>query len=414
MLWKPAQSQDTSTHSHDIRLYAGDIVRGEMASFVMNEKQTGAGRMRATLELQPIWEEPSVVHIPCDPSCGLLPGCDWATSQHKFQAVPPTLPGALAEGTPVTMGGEVPDMLLYFSAAYCDGKVWLFGGVDHSGSLQDTLYCMQPPEGEPSKTDPIYNPLRLNDMFRRKTVRKSKWEHVWSSSPVVPRGRALHALVGIPAQHKLVLFGGFCSDGVLGDTWIFDTRTRQWSERAVSDSQWIRSPSPRMGHTAVVVDSNVYLFSGWGEGTGSVMGFLDDTWSFNAGTESWDRLQGPLRRLGSFHSGACQEASPCGRYLHLSCHYNNYVYVLGGLGRSPIRPLKDMWRFSIEAEVWERVAFRGVPPRPDYVLWLPINVLVGDRWVVCPDYEFHFERRRWMLAHSAPLAQEAVALQRRR
>ena len=67
MLWKPAQSQDTSTHSHDIRLYAGDIVRGEMASFVMNEKQTGAGRMRATLELQPIWEEPSVVHIPCDP-----------------------------------------------------------------------------------------------------------------------------------------------------------------------------------------------------------------------------------------------------------------------------------------------------------------------------------------------------------
>ena len=44
-----------------------DIVRGEMASFVMNEKQTGVGRMRATLELQPIWEEPSVVHIPCDP-----------------------------------------------------------------------------------------------------------------------------------------------------------------------------------------------------------------------------------------------------------------------------------------------------------------------------------------------------------
>ncbi|KAH0480609.1 MAG: uncharacterized protein KVP18_003249 [Porospora cf. gigantea A] len=307
------------------------------------------------------------------------------------------------------MGGEVPDMLLYFSVAYCDGKVWLFGGVDHSGSLQDTLYCMQPPDGEPSKTDPIYD--RLNDMFRRKTVRKAQWEHVRSSSSVVPRGRALHSLAGIPAQHKLVLFGGFCSDGVLGDTWIFDTRARQWTE---PDSPWGRSPSARMGQTAVVVDSKVYLFSGWGEAIGGVMGFLEDTWCFNAGTESWDRLQGPLRRLGSINPSACQEANPCGRYLHLSCHYNNYVYVLGGLGRSPIRPLKDMWRFSIEAEVWERVAFRGVPPRPDYVLWLPIDVIVGDRWVVCPDYEFHFERRRWMLAHSAPLAQEAIALQRRR
>jgi len=58
-------------------------------------------------------------------------------------------------------------------------------------------------------------------------------------------------------------FGGCGSDGsgdrhLFNDTWSFNISTRKWTELRCTGS----IPSPREGHTAVLVDNVMYVFGG--------------------------------------------------------------------------------------------------------------------------------------------------------
>ena len=55
------------------------------------------------------------------------------------------------------------------------------------------------------------------------------------------------------------------------DTWSFDISTRKWTELQCTGS----IPSPRTGHTAVLVDDVMYVFGGYSSGEG----YLDDLYA---------------------------------------------------------------------------------------------------------------------------------------
>ena len=63
----------------------------------------------------------------------------------------------------------------------------------------------------------------------------------------------------------LCRFGGWSGKYHLNDTWSFDTSTRKWTELDCIAS--IGSiPSPRVKHTAVLVDGVMYVFGGQTDG----------------------------------------------------------------------------------------------------------------------------------------------------
>ena len=62
-------------------------------------------------------------------------------------------------------------------------------------------------------------------------------------------------------------FGGFGGQHDFNDAWSFNISTRKWTELQCTGS----IPSPRSGHTAVLVNDVMYVFGGY---TGK--DYLDD------------------------------------------------------------------------------------------------------------------------------------------
>ena len=71
-------------------------------------------------------------------------------------------------------------------------------------------------------------------------------------------------------------FGGLDDQGYLNDTWSFDTSTRKWTELHCIGS----IPSPRIQHTAVLVDGVMYVFGGQGNG-----GYSNDLYALQLSSE---------------------------------------------------------------------------------------------------------------------------------
>jgi N-acetylneuraminic acid mutarotase len=53
-------------------------------------------------------------------------------------------------------------------------------------------------------------------------------------------------------------FGGYDGTHRFNDTWSFNISTRKWTELQCTGS----IPSPRAGHTAVLIDDVMYVFGG--------------------------------------------------------------------------------------------------------------------------------------------------------
>jgi len=56
-------------------------------------------------------------------------------------------------------------------------------------------------------------------------------------------------------------FGGYGGTHRFNDTWSFNILTRKWTELQCTGS----IPSPRAGHTAVLIDDFMYVFGGRAE-----------------------------------------------------------------------------------------------------------------------------------------------------
>jgi N-acetylneuraminic acid mutarotase len=97
-----------------------------------------------------------------------------------------------------------------------------------------------------------------------------------------PQARYYHSMCFVPEENKVYLFGGYNQSGVLNDFWSFDINTKTW--QLVQNTTPLQ---PRFGHKMVYVPKNkkIYIFAGQ-KGFSST-DFLSDIWSYNITKREW-------------------------------------------------------------------------------------------------------------------------------
>ncbi len=95
-----------------------------------------------------------------------------------------------------------------------------------------------------------------------------------------PSGRAHSQTVYDPANKKIVLFGGEGMDRSLGDTWVYDTKTRQWEQKFSK-----KVPSPSAAHVLAWLPKakKVALVGGYNK-TGCRP---FEIWTYDAAANKW-------------------------------------------------------------------------------------------------------------------------------
>ncbi|HKW97612.1 MAG TPA: kelch repeat-containing protein [Bryobacteraceae bacterium] len=104
-------------------------------------------------------------------------------------------------------------------------------------------------------------------------------ENDWRQLPAatLPPSRMNTRMVTDARDQKLILFGGDSQSHYLADTWIFDLRTRSWSESKLA------GPQARAGHFAVYDTESGWMIIGGGYGRKD----LTDMWAYDPRANSW-------------------------------------------------------------------------------------------------------------------------------
>mmetsp|Transcript_11532 Transcript_11532/g.33145 ORF Transcript_11532/g.33145 Transcript_11532/m.33145 type:complete len:629 (-) Transcript_11532:81-1967(-) len=187
-----------------------------------------------------------------------------------------------------------------------------------------------------------------------------------------------------------------------------------WSKVCVHPQSAV--PPPRSGAASVVVQGKLYMFGGYGGGTGR----LDDFYSFDFATSTWEQVQ-----VKSDVKPGCRENN--GVVISDS---SRSIYLFGGYNGNSW--LNDLWKYDIESMEWSCIQESSDPSsvsqpsasiepsanindaagtslsvkdrvpsrRFGYVSVVHNNKLVlfggfdGNRW--CNDmYVFDFDEKRW-------------------
>jgi hypothetical protein len=111
-------------------------------------------------------------------------------------------------------------------------------------------------------------------------------ENDWTQLPltVQPPPRMVTRLVTDTRNQSLILFGGDGQRFYLGDTWIFDLKTRTWRESQAP------GPEPRAGHFTVYDPHSGLVIVGGGFNGKD----LTDMWAFDPAAGKWSRLDGDV------------------------------------------------------------------------------------------------------------------------
>ena len=158
----------------------------------------------------------------------------------------------------------------------------------------------------------------------------------------VPMGRWKHT--ANEYESNIIVFGGFHSQTHrLNDMWIYDTFDARWlqpnrdhnkqndREALLASPLWEGVPSPRGSHSATVVDTNMYVFGGYG-GYGHSRRDLNDVHILDLLTYSWSRL----KPKGS---------PPEKRSGHQACRVEGNIFILGGTSNS--NQLQDVFVLNL-------------------------------------------------------------------
>ncbi len=208
----------------------------------------------------------------------------------------------------------------------------------------------------------------------------------WSEvvTTINPGAHWSHEMAYDPIENVVILFGGFSGTGMEGDdTWKFDCSARQWSELNPSTT-----PLARYGHEMIYdeVIERIILCCG----NTAYQGHQDDTWSYDAATNTWTEIStsgtpgalkwpgmvydsvnmrsilfggqvgdDPVDRTMVFNSdaetwvSASPDSAPAARINQgMSFDVSGEVVVLfGGMGPD-YSQLGDTWCYSYENNVW--------------------------------------------------------------
>lgn len=157
-----------------------------------------------------------------------------------------------------------------------------------------------------------------------------------------PTARAFHAMAYDAIRQNVVLFGGRGPNGILGDTWVWNGRTKTWTRLNPGTS-----PCARMGHIMVYdeVNQRTVLFGG-----DDGQKFLNDTWEWDGA--NWKDVT------------PATTVKPRARTIPGRV-YNSIkqrILLFGGLD-AKLTPLNDTWEWDCNNRIWkDRTPSFGNPP----------------------------------------------------
>ncbi|XP_039297456.1 host cell factor 1 [Nilaparvata lugens] len=199
-----------------------------------------------------------------------------------------------------TMKGDIPPGCAAYGFVVDNTRILVFGGMVEYGKYSNELYELQasrwewkrlrprpPRHGPPpcprlghsftlignkvylfgglanDSDDPKNNiPRYLNDLYtlELKQNNSTAWEipQTYGTSPPPRESHTACAYTDSEGHSKLIVYGGM-SGCRLGDLWVLDIETMNWSRPTVFG----KSPLPRSLHTATVIGSRMYVFGGW-------------------------------------------------------------------------------------------------------------------------------------------------------
>jgi hypothetical protein len=147
------------------------------------------------------------------------------------------------------------------------------------------------------------NGQRTNDTWEFDTVKKDWLQSNGNGASNAPpqRFQCENCMTYDPATKKILLFGGWGTNGVLNDLWTYDTATHTWTELKASGTL----PPGRMLH-GVALDTKRHLLLIVGGQT--TADGLSDSWVYEFATNTWKQLPGNVAQ-GSHHSAAYDAAN---------------------------------------------------------------------------------------------------------
>eukprot|EP00547_Thalassionema_nitzschioides_P000425 CAMPEP_0194203698 /NCGR_PEP_ID=MMETSP0156-20130528/3401_1 /TAXON_ID=33649 /ORGANISM="Thalassionema nitzschioides, Strain L26-B" /LENGTH=561 /DNA_ID=CAMNT_0038929497 /DNA_START=35 /DNA_END=1717 /DNA_ORIENTATION=+ len=177
-----------------------------------------------------------------------------------------------------------------------------------------------------------------------------------------PRSGAASVVV----RGKLFMFGGYGGGtGRLDDFYSFSFDSRTWEEVKVLSNE---RPGCRENNGVVIGDSSrVYLFGGY-NGTS----WLNDLWMFDIDTQKWTCIQESSDpqsaadetsvALGNprYVSSGVRGQVPSRRFGYVSVVHNNKFVLFGGFDGT--RWLNDMHEFDFATSTWTEIESRGDLP----------------------------------------------------
>ena len=234
-----------------------------------------------------------------------------------------------------------PSARFAHNAGVVDGQLLIFGGQAGGSTFFNDLWAFDPSKETWARQDPD-GPLPIKRYGAGGTVADGafivshgfnfdgRFDDTWSldknwtdASPATasrPVKRCLHRISPI-GDGGILLFGGQTTGKpFLGDTWIYNVKSRSWKELKIP------GPSPRNLFSLASKDGRAYLFGGRDSG-----GDMNDLWSFDG--SSWTEVKAsgepPAPRSGV-------EAAVTG----------GKMFVFGGTGKEG--ELNDLWEFTLQ------------------------------------------------------------------
>ncbi|MFC1563193.1 kelch repeat-containing protein [candidate division KSB1 bacterium] len=113
--------------------------------------------------------------------------------------------------------------------------------------------------------------------------KSSLWQPL--NGEIEPPPRIASRLVCDTKNKLLVVFGGDAQSHYLADTWIYDTRIREWRSSKAQGS-----PPPRAGHFTVYDPGTGWVIIGGGYNREE----LTDMWAYDAAQDKWFKLKGEV------------------------------------------------------------------------------------------------------------------------
>ncbi|MBK9249145.1 MAG: T9SS type A sorting domain-containing protein [Ignavibacteria bacterium] len=225
------------------------------------------------------------------------------------------------------------------SASVVDGKIYVVGGSDASGTALNSVQLLDPIAGEWFTYKSTGSMTARNRHCAavvggkiyiiggaQSTTYQTKVEvldpvaKVWSSLTTTGTFSPRRASAVAVIDDKIYVFGGFNGAAYLNTLEVFDPATNTWSTPSVSGE-----PLPRAGAAAAVVDGKMYIIGGY---NGALPDIIEE---FDPKTNSWTTIN----TEGQFSTRSGVALATVG----------NRHYIIGGSQSDPIAPYNEYLTF---------------------------------------------------------------------